>query len=61
MKAQRKSNQKKKKNENKESSELKIFRTQSMLVSDNVSDRQCRDLVNVRVRQCQNLVNVRVR
>ena len=50
MKAQRKSNQKNKKNENKESSELKIFRTQSMLVSDNVSHRQCRDLVNVRVR-----------
>ena len=50
MKAQRKSNQKNKKNENKESSELKIFRTQSTLVSDNVSDRQCRDLVNVRVR-----------
>ena len=50
MKAQRKSNQKKKKNENKESPELKIFRTQSMLMSDNVSVRQCRELVNVRVR-----------
>ena len=50
MKARRKSNQKKKKNENKESSELKIFRTQSMSVSDNASVRKCRDLVNLRVR-----------
>ena len=59
MKAQRKSNQKKKKNENKESSELKIFRTQSMLVSDNVSDRQCRDLVNVRIQLMSESGNIK--
>ena len=48
--------QKKKKNENKKFSELKNFQTQSMSVSDNVSIRQCQDLVNFRVRYCQSQI-----
>ena len=38
-----------KKNEIKKFEELKNFSTQSMSVSDNVSVRQCQDLVNVSV------------
>ena len=45
-----KKNENSNKNENKEFSDLKNFRIQSMSVSDNVSVRQCQDLVNVRVR-----------
>ena len=41
---------KKKKNEHKEFSEVKNFSTQSMSVPDNVSVRQCQDLLNVSVR-----------
>ena len=48
-----KKNEISKKNENKKLSELKYFRIQSMSVTDNVSLRQCQDLVNVRIRQCQ--------
>ena len=54
MKSQKKNEiskkKKKKRNENTKFSELKKFRTQSTSVSDNVSVRQCQDLVNVRVR-----------
>ena len=49
----RKKNEFSNKNENKNLQALKIFRTQSMLVSDNVSVRQCQDLVNARVTECQ--------
>ena len=48
-----KKNENSNKNENKEFSELKNFRIQSMSVSDNVSVRQCQDLVSVSVTQCQ--------
>ena len=38
-----------KRNENKNFSELKNLRTQSMSVSDNVCLRQCQDIGNVRM------------
>ena len=56
MKSQKEKWNLNKKNENKIFSELKNFRTQSMSVSDNVSPRQCQDVVNVSVRQCQCLI-----
>ena len=53
MKPQKEKWNLKKKNENKIFSELKKWRTESISVSDNVSPRQCQDVVNVSVRQCQ--------
>ena len=53
MKSQKEKWNLNKKNENKIFSELKNFRFQSMSVSDNISPRQCQDVVNVSVRKCQ--------